>query len=183
MELRGERLATGQPHSDRLAEFVLRHVGEFPRLDAAATGVRTLDEAEVAAPVTRRAAGQRPIFETCGGALDFVANTAATLEQLNGLELSGGRIEEIRCYLTGRQVAAERFLVDRYHLRDKHGTTRTVFNAKININRDRGGPVYLGIRNEELRALPTWKAEPVEPLAAALRGSLPNRRVATGTAP
>ena len=103
--------------------------------------------------------------------MDFVANTAATLDQLNGLEISGGRIEEIRCYLTGQRVDEGRFLVDRYHLLDKHGTTRTVFNAKINIKRDRGGPVYLGIRNEELRALPAWRAEPAEPVAATPRRS------------
>jgi hypothetical protein len=117
------------------------------------------------------------------GAMGFVANTAATLEQLNGLEISGGRIEEILCYLTGQRVDERRFLVDRYHLLDKHGTTRTVFNAKINIKRDRDGPIYLGIRNEELRALPAWRAEPVEPLAAAFRCTPPNRRTKTGAAP
>ena len=124
------------------------------------------------------AGGSRP-----GGAMEFVADTAATLDQLNGLEISGGRIEEIRCYLTGQRIDDRGHLVDRYHLVDKHGTTRTVFNAKINIKRDRGGPVYLGIRNEELRALPAWRAEPVEPLAATPGRSPPNRRAMTDAAP
>src|SRR5258705_8927064 len=33
--------------------------------------------------------------------LDFVETTAATLEQLRGLDISGGSIDDIRCYLTG----------------------------------------------------------------------------------
>src|SRR5690606_16976595 len=77
--------------------------------------------------------------------LDFVENTAATLDQLNGLEISGGRIETIRCYLTGRSLGSGHYLVNRYHLKDKHGTNRTVYNAKINIHRQNAEPIFLGI--------------------------------------
>lgn len=90
---------------------------------------------------------------------DFVDDTAATLRQLSGLEISGGRIEEIRCYLTGQSVGAESYRVDRFRLRDKHGTTRTVFNAKINIRRDREGPIFLGLRNQDLTAFGGWQGE------------------------
>lgn len=111
------------------------------------------------------------------GTRDFVANTAATLDQLNGLEISGGRIEEIRCYLTGRRLGREGYGVDRFHLRDKHGATRTVFNAKINIKRDREGPIFLGIRNEDLSAFDAWKVEQLERHTAGPReGSSANRR-------
>src|SRR6185436_7343079 len=34
--------------------------------------------------------------------VDFVERTAATLDHLNGLGISGGNIENIRCYLTGQ---------------------------------------------------------------------------------
>ena len=82
---------------------------------------------------------------------DFVENTAATLDQLNGLEISGGRIGNIRCYLTGRSVGGGYYQVNRYHLRDKHGTTRTVYNAKINIHRGTAEPIFLGIRGDDLQ--------------------------------
>ncbi len=94
--------------------------------------------------------------------LDFVENAAATLDQLNGLDISGGRIQSIRCYLTGRKLDGGRYLVNRYHLRDKHGTTRTVYNAKINIHRENAEPIFLGIQNEELW---DFNASHVEPLS------------------
>jgi hypothetical protein len=93
--------------------------------------------------------------------LDFVENTAATLDQLNGLEISGGRIKNTRCYLTGPSRDGGRYLVDRYHLRDKHGATRTVYNAKINIHRDDAEPIFLGIRSDDLGAFNASKVESV----------------------
>ena len=99
--------------------------------------------------------------------LDFVENTAATLDQLNGLDISGGRIANIRCYLTGRALDGGRYLVNRYHLRDKHGTTRTVYNAKINIHRENGEPIFLGIQNEELWDFNASRVEPLSRKAAA----------------
>lgn len=91
--------------------------------------------------------------------IDFVENTAATLDQLNGLDISGGRIENIRCYLTGRSLGGGQYLVNRYHLRDKHGTMRTVYNAKINIHRDKAEPILLGIRSDDLWAFNASKVE------------------------
>ena len=89
----------------------------------------------------------------------FVENTDATLNQLNGLDISGGRIENIRCYLTGDNLAGGKYMVNRYYLRDKHGTTRAVYNAKINIHRDKAEPSFLGIRNEDLRTFNAAKVE------------------------
>ena len=91
--------------------------------------------------------------------LDYVENTAATLGQLNGLEIADGRIENIRCYITGRKLGAGQYLVNRYHLRDKHGTMRTVYNAKINIHRDGAEPIFLGIRSDDLWAFNASKVE------------------------
>jgi hypothetical protein len=97
---------------------------------------------------------------------DFVQNTAATLDQLNGLDISGGRIGNIRCYLTGRSLGGGHYSVNRYHLRDKHGTSRTVYNAKINIHRDKAEPIFLGIRTDGLRAFNASKVESLSPHAA-----------------
>jgi hypothetical protein len=90
---------------------------------------------------------------------DFVESTAATLDQLRGLNISGGSIDNIRCYLTGKSLGAGRYMVNRYHIVDKHGTTRTVYNAKINIHRKSAEPIFLGIQSEDLQAFPTVKVE------------------------
>jgi hypothetical protein len=103
--------------------------------------------------------------------LAFVENTAATLNQLNGLDISGGRIENIRCYLTGHSLGGGQYMVNRYSLRDKHGAARAVYNAKINIHRDKPGAILLGIRNEELAAFNTSNVESLSRNAEA-SGSL-----------
>ncbi len=100
------------------------------------------------------------------GTLDFVENTAATLDELQGLDISGGRVEAIRCYLTGPRAHGG-FAVNRYHLRDKHAATRTVYNAKINLHRDRAEPIFLGIRGDELTGFNAWKVEQIGPRARA----------------
>jgi hypothetical protein len=91
--------------------------------------------------------------------LAFVDNTAATLDQLNGLEISGGRIGQIRCYLTGPSLGRGQYMVNRYYLRDKHGTTRVAYNAKINIHRGEAEPIYLGIQHGDLHSFKAAKAE------------------------
>ena len=50
-------------------------------------------------------------------------------------------------------------MVNRYHIVDKHSTTRTVYNAKINIHRENAEPIFLGIRSEELQAFPAVSVE------------------------
>jgi len=113
--------------------------------------------------VDRTGSGRSIRYDT----LAFVENTAATLDQLNGLNISGGRIENIRCYLTGRSLGGGQYLVNRYHLRDKHGTMRTVYNVKINIHRDKAEPILLGIRSDDLWALNASKVESLSRGAAA----------------
>lgn len=89
----------------------------------------------------------------------FVERTAATLDRLNGLDISGGRIENIRCYLTGQSLGGGRYLVNRYHIRDKHGTDRVVYNAKINIHRENSDPIFLGVQRDDLWAFATTRME------------------------
>jgi hypothetical protein len=91
--------------------------------------------------------------------VDFVESTAATLDHLNGLVISGGCIENIRCYLTGQSLGSSRYTVNRYHIRDKHGTTRVVYNAKINIHRENAVPIFLGIQRDDLWAFASAKVE------------------------
>lgn len=91
--------------------------------------------------------------------LDFVENTAATLDQLHGMNISGGSIDNIHCYLTGESRGGGRYMVNRYHIVDKHGTTRSVYNAKINIHRENAEPILLGFQSEDLQAFRTTRVE------------------------
>lgn len=91
--------------------------------------------------------------------VNFVEDTAATLDQLQGMTISGASIANIRCYLTGKSLGAGRYLVNRYHIVDKHGTTRAVYNAKMNIHRDSAETIYLGIQSEELQAFSAARVE------------------------
>jgi len=68
-------------------------------------------------------------------------------------------VDRIRCYLTGQNLGAGRYMVNRFRVRDKHGTERAVYNAKINIHRDKTEPIYLGVRGESLAAFETTKVE------------------------
>jgi len=94
--------------------------------------------------------------------LDFVEQTAATLDDLHGLMVSGDRVDNIRCYLTGQSASSGRFPVHRYRIRDKHGTDRSVYNAKINIHREQADPIYLGTQREELGDFSAVSVEVVE---------------------
>ena len=83
--------------------------------------------------------------------LDFVAKTAETLDQLKGLVIAENHIENIRCYLTGQAVPGGNFQVSRYQIGDKHGLSRSVYNAKINIRRHQADPIFLGIQHKDLQ--------------------------------
>jgi hypothetical protein len=104
--------------------------------------------------------------------IDFVGDAAATIDQLHGLDISGGRVEAIRCYLTGRAMTSGRYLIQRYVLRDKHGATRIVYNAKVNIHRSGAESILLGIQNDELW---NFDAAQLEPLDRG--GNVPSRMV------
>ena len=81
----------------------------------------------------------------------FIEPAQRNLTQLNGLELSGEAIESIKCYLTGKATPEGTFTIRKLALNDKHGLTRNVFNAKINIYRLGGDPILLGIEDRSLR--------------------------------
>ncbi|MFG6431823.1 hypothetical protein [Roseateles sp. LYH14W] len=82
--------------------------------------------------------------------LDFVERTRAPLRSLNGLKLAGSEVDEIACYLTGRRDETGLWGISEYQIADKHGLIHRVYNAKINIHRRNGEPIYLGLREEDL---------------------------------
>ena len=81
---------------------------------------------------------------------DFVELAMRNVEQLAGLELSGERVDAIRCYLTGTKLANGQFTVRRITVNDKHGVARRVYNAKVNIYRHNAEPILLGIEDRAL---------------------------------
>ena len=83
--------------------------------------------------------------------IDFVDRAQSSLAQLNGLVLSGDAIEAIKCYLTGQAKDDGTFTIRKLAVPDKHGLTRNVFNAKVNIYRRAAEPILLGIEDRLLR--------------------------------
>ena len=101
---------------------------EMPTVDAAGSGSRIVESA------------------------DFVELAMRNVEQLAGLELSGERVDAIRCYLTGTKLPNGQFTVRRISVNDKHGVARRVYNAKVNIYRHNAEPILLGIEDRALGA-------------------------------
>jgi len=98
---------------------------------------------------TMRASGP----ESTGTTLDsvaFVDMATRSVGQLAGIELSGERVDAIRCYLTGPKLANGEFTVRRFVISDKHGISRRVYNAKVNIYRHNAEPILLGIEDRVL---------------------------------
>jgi hypothetical protein len=92
--------------------------------------------------------------------VDFVDLATRSVEQLAGIELSGERVDAIRSYLTGTKQQSGEFSVRRITINDKHGISRRVFNAKVNIYRHSAEPILLGIEDRVLDA-------GIKPLAVA----------------
>jgi len=83
-------------------------------------------------------------------AVRFLQRAQKNITKLSGLVISGERVTAIKCYLTGEQLENGEFNIRRLHIRDKHGLTRTAYNAKINIYRDTAQPILLGIEDRKL---------------------------------
>lgn len=99
------------------------------------------------------------------GSVDFIHSAKEHLAQLEGLELSGEKVGAIKCYLTGTNLGDGNFTIRRIRLHDKHGLSRTVYNAKVNIYRDNAAPILLGIEDRVLKSLNYADAD-VDPYAA-----------------
>ena len=82
----------------------------------------------------------------------FVAQAQKKLEAFESMVLSGEKITALNAYLTGDRIADGYFNVKRYVVRDKHGLTRDVFNAKVNIHRGDAKPIFLGLQEAALAA-------------------------------
>ena len=84
--------------------------------------------------------------------VDFVDLATRNVERLAGIELSGERVDAIRSYLTGTKLTTGEFSVRRMTINDKHGISRRVYNAKVNIYRQSAEPILLGIEDRVLES-------------------------------
>lgn len=82
--------------------------------------------------------------------LEFMDRAQAQLHELEGMAVANDRITGIRCYVTGRGTGAGSFEPVRYEIADKHGRSRPVYNAKINIHLADGAPIFLGLQHRDL---------------------------------
>ncbi|RMF97337.1 MAG: hypothetical protein D6727_05660 [Gammaproteobacteria bacterium] len=92
--------------------------------------------------------GEELLLDSIG----FVDLAQHSLSRLNGLELCGDAIEAIKCYLTGQAREDGSFTIRKLAVHDKHGLSRNVFNAKVNIYRRAAEPILLGIEDRQLQA-------------------------------
>ena len=80
----------------------------------------------------------------------YLQRAQGNLSKLSGLEFSGERVTAIKCYLTGEHMGGGQFSIRRLTIRDKHGLSRVVYNAKVNIYRQNTQPILLGIEDRKL---------------------------------
>ncbi len=83
-------------------------------------------------------------------AVTFLQRAQGNLAKLSGLELSGEKVSAIKCYLTGERLESGEFNIRKLQIQDKHGLSRTVYNAKVNIYRELAQPILLGIEDKKL---------------------------------
>jgi len=86
-------------------------------------------------------------------AVAFLKRAQGNLAKLSGLELSGEKVSAIKCYLTGERLESGEFNIRKLQIRDKHGLSRTAYNAKVNIYRVLAQPILLGIEDKKLGQL------------------------------
>ena len=84
----------------------------------------------------------------------FVERTARTLDQLKGLAIADDTISGVSCYLTGSGASDGGFSIERYEVDDKHGATRYVYNAKVNIHCEHAEPLFLGLQHKDVDPRP-----------------------------
>jgi len=82
--------------------------------------------------------------------IQFMDNAKDNLAVFEKITLSREKVSTIKCYLTGEKAEDDQFNISRYIIEDKHEFRHVVYNAKVNIYRQRGVPIYLGRQASDL---------------------------------
>ena len=102
--------------------------------------------------------------------VQFIDCAKENLTVFEKITLSREKVTTIKCYLTGEKSEDEKFNISRYVIRDKHDFKHVVYNAKVNIYRQRGAPIYLGRQSNDLADFETVTRAAVSP--AVISGSV-----------
>ena len=116
-------------------------------MESARAGQVIVGEFNVLMPVSENS-GPRVRMDTTA----FIDCLQESLGAIHGMVLSGERVMSIKCYLTGPREHDGRFNVARQLIADKHGRQHAAYNAKINIFREKGPPIFLGLQESEISA-------------------------------
>jgi len=84
----------------------------------------------------------------------FIDCLQDSLNVVRGIKLSGERVMSIKCYLTGPGNETDGYAIARHRFVDKHGRAFVAYNAKINIFRENGPPILLGLQESDLEGAP-----------------------------
>ena len=84
--------------------------------------------------------------------LEFMEEAKQHLTVFEKITLSREKISTIKCYLTGDKTDDGEFGISRFVIQDKHDYKHVVYNAKVNIYRQRGAPLYLGLQSSDMEA-------------------------------
>ncbi len=80
---------------------------------------------------------------------EFVRHCDRQLEVMRGVQLSGKRVVDLACHLSGDDPARERCTARRFKVTDKHGLSRHAYNLQLTIELE-DGTIELGIDDTQL---------------------------------
>ena len=103
---------------------------------------RDLSDAE---PLIRDAIGL-PSIDT----LAFMALAQGAILKLVDLPIPGGKITDVKAYLTGPQVSENTFTIRKYYVTDKHGLEHPCYNAKFNVTVSGNRQIFFGLLDRDL---------------------------------
>jgi hypothetical protein len=84
----------------------------------------------------------------------YIEQIQRHLSSLTGFDIAGGKIDNVRCYLTGGKTANDNYDISEYSVTDKHQQKHSVFNAKLNVHLDGGESIFLGLQESDLGDFP-----------------------------
>jgi class 3 adenylate cyclase len=83
-------------------------------------------------------------------ALAFLALAQENLQKLKGVGVPGGKITNLKTYLTGPRHGENAFAIRKYYVTDKHGLNHGCYNAKLNTTLEDDTHLHYGRLDADL---------------------------------
>lgn len=100
----------------------------------------------------RRTTKDGRVIDTPG----FVKFAQSGLKRLVEMQIPGGKIADIKSYLTGERLMDNDFTIKRDSVVDKHDLRHSCFNAKLNVTDESGDTIQIGCLDHELEGFSTF---------------------------